>query len=63
MRNVTVKCPVCRMEVNAVQYEGVKKIQGFCCEKNFTIKLSRGCGIPLLLKDKGGKGNEGTKAV
>lgn len=50
MKPVKIKCPICKTEVSAVQYPGVKKIQGFCCEKNFTLNLRKGCGVPMLMK-------------
>lgn len=59
MKNVKIKCPTCRTEVVAIQYPGAKKIQGYCdgCGKNITTKLTKGCGIPLLMD--GGKKDEG----
>ena len=52
MITVKIKCSSCGNEVDAVQYEAAKKIQGFCgnCEKNFTFNLRKGCGVPMLMK-------------
>ena len=52
MRGVKIKCPSCHREVDAVQYPKVKIIQGFCsdCEKQITVKLRKGCGIPMLIE-------------
>ena len=38
MITVKIECPTCKNKVSAVQYPGAKKIQGFCCEKNFTVE-------------------------
>jgi len=52
VKTIKIKCPSCGNEVSAVQYEKCKKIQGFCgdCEKNFTLNLRKGCGVPMLVK-------------
>jgi len=52
MKTVKIKCPTCKAEVSAVQYEKCKKIQVFCsdCDKGFTVNLRKGRGIPLLIK-------------
>jgi len=54
VRTVKIKCPLCKTEVSAVQYERCKKIQAFCgkCEKNFTLKLRKGCGVPMLMREE-----------
>ena len=52
MKAVKIKCPSCRNEVSAIQYEGAKMIQGFCgsCEKQITLKLKKGCGVAMLME-------------
>jgi len=52
MKTVKIKCSSCGNEVSAVQYPGAKKIQAFCgvCEKNITLKLRKGCGVPMLMR-------------
>jgi len=51
VKTIKIKCPSCGNEVDAVQYQGAKKIQGFCgsCEKQITLKLRKGCGVPMLM--------------
>ena len=55
MKIVKVKCTSCGNEVDAVQYEGAKRVQGFCrsCEKQVTLKLTKGCGVAMLMEKEG----------
>lgn len=52
MKTVKIKCSSCREEVSAIQYPGARKIKGFCdnCEKEVTMILKKGCGIPMLME-------------